>query len=564
MAEFGKMFFSKEFLDNWHSNYRKLEEFYKSAKSGDRITGELARWVDHQREIQHLLPPDLTAKLALVEIDLENRGSTWDIMFKQLSLFVQQFGHAFVPADHENEALRDWLIRQTLAKNLLSKTQFEKLDKLNVDWDITMSRDQRWELMYARLQDFHAVFGHSRVPQKWNKDPQLALWVQVQRRMHTQGKLRKYREQKLREVDFVWSIKTIFDSQWKQKFEELEAFYKKNGHTRVPGKNSKLVGWMERQRLAKSTGQLSAERLKKLEGIGFIWNFQDIKEQAWEQKFNELKQFRQEHGHAFVPVNYKENKPLGTWVASQRWLEAKGKLKPGKKRKLTQLGFVWSKDTEKKLKAINDEKWEASFKQLKAYKNKYGTCQVSLKVNKVLQRWTCWQRKAFYEGKLSQERMDRLNEIRFPWSIQEGYWMKMYDALIDFKNKFGHTRVPFQWSKNHKLADWVYRTRVNKGSLEIQKIELLDDIGFDWSLVRRNVVPWKEMYGRLTAFKQKHGHTKVPVKWQEDLKLGKWVSRMRNERETLDPERVALLEAIEFDWGYRFSKQEKQAEYLKQ
>lgn len=136
--------------------------------------------------------------------------------------------------------------------------------------------------------------------------------------------------------------------------------------------------------------------------------------------------------------------------------------------------------------------------------------------------------------------------------------MKMYDALLAFKKKYGHTRVPFQWKENHKLADWVYRTKVNKASLEVQKIELLDEIGFDWSLVRRNVIPWKEMYTRLITFKQKHGHTKVPVKWEKDPKLGKWVSRMRNERETMEPERVALLEAIEFDWGYKFvTKKEK-------
>src|SRR5690606_36519876 len=103
-----------------------------------------------------------------------------------------------------------------------------------------------------------------------------------------------------------------------------------------------------------------------------------------------------------------------------------------------------------------------------------------------------------------------------------------------------------------------YRTKVNKDSLEVQKIELLDKTGFDWSLVRRNVIPWKEMYARLITFKQKHGHTKVAVKWQKDPKLGKWVSRMRNERETMEPERVALLEAIEFDLGYKFvSKKEK-------
>lgn len=559
MADLDKEFFNKKFLEKWSSNYKRLEKVANSSgKVKDKLDRELETWLAHQKNIKHLLPHELQDKLSALGVDLEDQGDVWEEMYRQLSQFVLKTGHSHVPVDPEYEALRDWLTRQIINRSLLTEEQFQKLDSVNVDWEMVVSRDHRWEVMYQRLRQFYHTYGHSRVPQKWHQDKQLALWVQVQRRMFTQGKLRKDREQKLREVEFVWSIQTIFDAQWQKHFDELLAFYKKHGHTRVPSKRDKLVGWMERQRLAKSRGQLPKERMKMLEEIHFIWDFKNIKQKAWEDKFKQLKEFWKENGHAFVPVNYKENKSLGTWVASQRWLEAKGKLDPAKKKKLDQLGFVWTKDTEKELKAINDEKWEESFEKLKAYKEKYGTCQVSLRVDRVLQRWTCWQRKAFYEGKLPEDRLNRLNEIRFPWSIQEGYWMKMYDALLSFKTKYGHTRVPFQWKENHKLADWVYRTKVNKDSLEVQKIELLDDIGFDWRLVRRNVIPWKEMYGRLVTFKQRYGHTKVPVKWEKDPKLGKWVSRMRNERETMEPERVALLEAIEFDWGYKFvTKKEK-------
>jgi hypothetical protein len=559
MADLERIFFNKQFLKKWDSNYKKLE---RAADSSGIVVGELNRelqsWVEHQKSIRHLLPQELADKLTDLGLNLEDQGDAWEEMYQQLTQFVLANGHSHVALDQKYEALRDWLTRQIINKSLLTEEQFQKLDSVNVDWEMVVSRDHRWEVMYQRLKTFRHAHGHSRVPQKWSQDKQLALWVQVQRRMFTQGKLRKDREQKLREVEFVWSIQVIFDAQWQMHFDKLSAFYKKNGHTRVPGRQAKLVGWMERQRLAKSRGQLPKERMKLLESIHFIWDFKDIKQKAWEDKFKQLKEFSKENGHAFVPVNFKENKSLGTWVASQRWLEAKGKLDPSKKKKLDQLGFVWSKDTEKELKAINDVKWEESFDKLKAYKKKYGTCQVSLQVDRVLQRWTCWQRKAFYEGKLPENRLNRLNELRFPWSIQEGYWMKMYDALLAFKEKYGHTRVPFQWKQNHKLADWVYRTKVNKESLEVQKIELLDEIGFDWSLVRRNVIPWKEMYARLITFKQKNGHTKVPVKWKEDPKLGKWVSRMRNERATMEPERVALLEAIEFDWGYKFvAKKEK-------
>lgn len=558
MAELEKIFFKKEFLGKWNAAYNKIKKALGAGKTEAELDKDSRAWIAHQKNIKDLLPQELRDKLLNLGLDLEAQPDSWEEMYRALNQFVLKTGHSHVPLDPEYEELRDWLTRQIINRPLLTEEQFQKLDSVNVDWEMAISRDHRWEVMYQRLRNFYYNHGHSRVPQKWQQDKQLALWVQVQRRMFSQGKLKKDREQKLREVEFVWSVQTIFDAQWQNHFNKLVAFQKKHGHLRVPSKQTQLVGWMERQRLAKSKGQLDRKRKEMLDGIGFIWDFKDIKQRAWEEKFKQLKEFWKENGHAFVPVNFKENKSLGTWVASQRWLEAKGKLDPTKKKKLDQLGFIWTKNTEKELKAINDEKWEESFNKLKAYKEKYGTCQVSLRVDRVLQRWTCWQRKAFYEGKLPEDRMNRLNEIRFPWSIQEGYWMKMYDALLAFKKKYGHTRVPFQWKENHKLADWVYRTKVNKDSLEIQKIELLDKIGFDWSLARRNVVPWKEMYARLITFKQKHGHTRVPVKWDEDPKLGKWVSRMRNERETMEPERVALLEAIEFDWGYKFAtKKEK-------
>jgi hypothetical protein len=210
---------------------------------------------------------------------------------------------------------------------------------------------------------------------------------------------------------------------------------------------------------------------------------------------------------------------------------------------------VWSKDTQHKLQSVSNAQWKAHYEKLKAYRQEHGTCQVSLKIDPVLQRWTRWQRKLFYQGRLSQDRIDSLDEIRFSWSVQEGYWLKMYEALVDFRNKFGHTHVPCQWAPNPQLSAWVYRLRVNKQELSTRKVELLNQIGLDWSLRRRSVTSWESMYHHLLAFRNEHHHTRVPVKWHPYPKLGKWASRMRCEREKLDPERVSLLERINFNWS---------------
>lgn len=38
---------------------------------------------------------------------------------------------------------------------------------------------------------------------------------------------------------------------------------------------------------------------------------------TWEERYEQLKQFRQDNGHCLVPGRYKENPPLGRWVESQ-------------------------------------------------------------------------------------------------------------------------------------------------------------------------------------------------------------------------------------------------------
>ena len=97
----------------------------------------------------------------------------------------------------------------------------------------------------------------------------------------------------------------------------------------------------------------------------------------------------------------------------------------------------------------------------------------------------------------------------------------------------------------------MYRVRLKREEFEPQKIELLNQLGFDWHLSRKNLVSWKTMYNQLVKFKEEHGHTRVPVKWHKNPKLGKWVSRMRQEKELLVQDRVSLLEKIGFDWGSR-------------
>lgn len=550
MSRVKKELFNKELLDKWFSFYTKIKSFYKRSDATNGILDEeLAHWLEVQRSIQHMLPKKLIDKLKGIDFEFENKHSTWETMYRKLAGFIDTNGHSYLSESKQEEMLKDWLIRQILNKKYLSEVQFHKLNSLGIHWHMPINREQRWEQMYVRLKDFQKTFGHCRVPQKWANDQQLANWIAVNRRMYASNKLPADRYRRLGEIGFVWNGSTQYHLQWEMYFEELAKFQRTYGHCQVPGTYVKLVSWIERQRIAQTKNRLSEEQERRLNELKFIWSFRDIKEEIWQERYKQLQEYKQKNGHCFVAVNFRENKKLGVWVATQRRLESKGKLEADKKKKLSEIGFVWSTDTKNQLKSIYNSRWEANFAKLVAYKQVYGTCQVSLKLDPALQRWTRWQRILFYKGKLTKQRLDKLNEICFPWSIEEGYWMKMYDALSSFRHQFGHTRVPYNWTPNLQLAKWIYRVKLTKSDLPAQKIKLLDLINFEWTLNRKIVLPWKVMYDRLLTFKKTHGHTRVPVNWHKDPKLGKWVSRMRYEREKLTRERIILLEAIGFDWS---------------
>eukprot|EP01083_Nonionella_stella_P072499 195541_1 len=99
-------------------------------------------------------------------------------------------------------------------------------------------------------------------------------------------------------------------------------------------------------------------------------------------------------------------------------------------------------------------------------------------------------------------------------------WYDMYNQLLEFKQKHGHTKVPRQYNKNKKLGNWVQhwrnyyreykRTNGQKGDPErmkhLESIGLVDDISIGYEKARVRNSGWDDMYNQLLEFKQKHGH----------------------------------------------------------
>lgn len=100
-------------------------------------------------------------------------------------------------------------------------------------------------------------------------------------------------------------------------------------------KNRRLGIWVSAQRqqfkilnspVVPETGKprrsapLTQERVNLLNALGFTWTIRsrDSLGESWNQKLDELKAYKQEHGNCLVPSRYPPNPELGIWVGTQR------------------------------------------------------------------------------------------------------------------------------------------------------------------------------------------------------------------------------------------------------
>jgi hypothetical protein len=111
---------------------------------------------------------------------------------------------------------------------------------------------------------------------------------------------------------------------WTEKFEDLIEFRNQYGHCLVPNAfphNPALAQWVKRQRYQfklKNEGKrstMSDERIRALDEVGFVW---DSHSAVWEERLNELLEYKRANGHCNVPSRYAENRQLAVWVKRQR------------------------------------------------------------------------------------------------------------------------------------------------------------------------------------------------------------------------------------------------------
>jgi len=130
----------------WEEGYRHLAEYVKShghcrvpSSHVDEDGFRLGQWTVVQRTKNHSLPADRRSRLSALGFEWDQKAAKWNDALEQLSSFVDECGHAQVPAAYVTTSgfrLGTWVSKQREKVNRLSLEQRERLNSLGFVWRI--------------------------------------------------------------------------------------------------------------------------------------------------------------------------------------------------------------------------------------------------------------------------------------------------------------------------------------------------------------------------------------------------------------------------------------------
>ncbi|MCX6131327.1 MAG: helicase associated domain-containing protein, partial [Proteobacteria bacterium] len=352
---------------------------------------------------------------------------TWMKWYRELEAYTREHGNPHVPRSHSNSKLKNWVLIQRQRRkgtlkykegcNLMTDEQMQLLDKIGFRWD---AREGQWKERLKQLKLFKEENGHCNV-QRFNcSDDEFLSWVKTQRLLSSDGNIDANRKAQLDELGF-FELEKI--NPWEVMYEKLKQYHAINGNVHVPNKwkdDLKLAFWVSQQRQKRKKNLLSHDQIQLLDSLGFIWY--QRRRGRWEDRFDEVVEFKAKSGHCDIPLNYPVNPKLGQFVNSMRTRRKNGSLSADRIAKLDAIGFNWV--SSRKILVGGEgitEEWQVAFDNLLEYYKAHGNCSVpnTWSENPKLGRWVRYQRYLKKQNKLHPKRQEKLDEIGFNWNFDK-------------------------------------------------------------------------------------------------------------------------------------------------
>jgi uncharacterized protein YbgA (DUF1722 family) len=273
----------------WHLQYQRLPAFKRRhghclASFMHKEDVSLGIWVTKQQHFHITNKLGLDRNELLDEIGFvrkapdndKNDDKKWHTQYEKLVEFKRKNGNCLVPTKYEQDkSLGMWVGKQRHfhSNNSILQDRKDLLDELGFAWKPSGggNQDKFWRTQYEKLVEFKRKNGHCLVPQGYEKDVSLGVWVRTQRRSHANNKMRPAKMELLDELEFVWNVE---DHEWHLQYEKLVALKRQHGHSLAPfmyKEDVSLCNWVSTQGRNHLNNKMRTDREELLDELGIIW-----------------------------------------------------------------------------------------------------------------------------------------------------------------------------------------------------------------------------------------------------------------------------------------------------
>ena len=443
--------------------------------------------------------------------------------------------------------------------------------------------EARWEVLCQAAADAAAKEGTLELPRSYtiHSGVPVGKWLELQRQVQAgqrPGRLTAEQAAKLEKLGIRWNHR--LEAAWEKGFASAQKYRTEHGDLLVPvryrDKNDFALGeWIVYNRQRYLGGNLTQNRIERLEAIGMVWSTSN---DLWEQNYAAATQYYLEHGDLKVPIKYETPSGfgLGVWLGAQRAAHKAGELPQEQLERLDALGMDWTNR--------NDRKWMSLYDVAAAYYHEHGNLNVPSEYvtpdGVLLGKWVARQRYAYLNpdrssARVTPERKALLDKLGMVWEKYDP-WQERYDLALAYKTEHGDLEIPsvYKTADGVWLGSWVNRQRqtLNSGSsaLSSERRKLLrtlfkgerrpSDPAADHGTVRE--ANWERNFRSAARYARKYKHLLVPASYvdSDGVRLGVWISNLRAARKNrpdsyqVTPAHIKKLNSIGMVWDARDAK----------
>ena len=443
--------------------------------------------------------------------------------------------------------------------------------------------EARWEVLCQAAADAAAKEGTLELPRSYtiHSGVPVGKWLELQRQVQAgqrPGRLTAEQAAKLEKLGIRWNHR--LEAAWEKGFASAQKYRTEHVDLLVPvryrDKNDFALGeWIVYNRQRYLGGNLTQNRIERLEAIGMVWSTSN---DLWEQNYAAATQYYLEHGDLEVPIKYETPSGfgLGVWLGAQRAAHKAGELPQEQVERLDALGMDWTNR--------NDRKWMSLYDVAAAYYHEHGNLNVPSEYvtpdGVLLGKWVARQRYAYLNpdrssARVTPERKALLDKLGMVWEKYDP-WQERYDLALAYKTEHGDLEIPsvYKTADGVWLGSWVSRQRqtLNSGSsaLSSERRKLLrilfkgerrpNDPAADHGTVRE--ANWERNFRSAARYARKYKHLLVPASYvdSDGVRLGVWISNLRAARKNrpdsyqVTPAHIKKLNSIGMVWDARDAK----------